>query len=258
MDVTALPDAAALGRAAAQFAARRLRALAAAGGPFAVAFATGASQLATLRALIAIRDLPWDQVIGLHLDEYAGLAEDHPAAFRAYLRRELASRVPFRAFHFLPAPGPAQLSATADPAAAERAAQAYAAVWRAHPPRLGLIGIGENGHLAFNDPGADLADPLTVRLVTLDGACRRQQVAEGWFGSLAEVPRQALTVTLPALMAIPELILSVPGPRKREAVHRTLHAPISPACPATLLRRHPRAHLFLDAASAGEEVKAGA
>lgn len=243
MEITILKDAAALGQAVAAYAADRLRQLAADHEPLPVAFATGASQLPTLRALRAMPEIPWDRIVGFHLDEYVGLPESHPASFRAYLRRELANLLPFRAFHFIsPDDGPGA-------APAQWAAAAYAALWQASPPRLALIGIGENGHLAFNDPGAEAADPLTARVVSLDLVCRRQQVAEGWFPSLAAVPTQAITVTLPALMAIPELIISVPGPRKREAVRRTLHDPISPACPATLLRQHPNVHLFLDVAS---------
>lgn len=243
LDITTLPDAAALGRAAAACAAARLRQLAANHETVPVAFATGASQLATLRSLAQMPGLPWDRIVGFHLDEYVGLPADHPSSFHAYLHRQLASQLPFRAFHFIAAPA-------TDSSAADQAA-AYAALWQATPPLLGLIGIGENGHLAFNDPGADFADPLAVRVVSLDPICRQQQVSEGWFPSLAAVPTQAVTVTLPALMAIPELIVSVPGPRKQEAVRRTLRDPISPACPATLLRRHPNVRLFLDSDSAG-------
>lgn len=243
MEITTLADAAALGQAAAACAAARLRQLAGGHETVPVAFATGASQLATLRALRAMADVPWPRLVGFHLDEYVGLTAGHAASFRAYLHRELSSQVPFRGFHFI---------AAADGAAPRQAAAAYAALWQATPPLLGLIGIGENGHLAFNDPGADFADPLPVRVVALDPICRQQQVAEGWFPSLDAVPVQAITVTLPTLMAIPELIVSVPGPRKRAAVRRTLRDSISPACPATLLRQHPNVHLFLDAEAARE------
>ncbi len=235
-----------MGRAAAEAAAASLRRLAGERATVPVVFATGASQLATLRALVALPDIPWRRIVGFHLDEYVGLAADHTAAFRAYLRRELAARVPLGGFHFIAAPE------AADSAAAAQAAAAYARLWQAQPPAFGLIGIGENGHLAFNDPGADFDDPETLRVVELDARCRRQQVAEGWFPALANVPTQAITVTLPALMAISELMVSVPGERKVEAVRRTLSDPITPACPATLLRRHPNARLFLDRASAAQ------
>ncbi len=249
VEISVHPSAAALGHAAAAAAAASLRRLAASHDVIPVVFATGASQLATLRALTAMPDIPWSRIVGFHLDEYVGIAADHPAAFRAYLRRELSAKVPFRDFHFIAAPEAAPAS-SGDPGG-DQAAAAYGALWRRQPPLLGLIGIGENGHLAFNDPGADFADPRTVRVVELDERCRRQQVAERWFPELPAVPRRAITVTLPPLMAIPELIVSVPGERKAEAVRRTRQDPITPACPATLLRRHSGARLFLDAAAAG-------
>jgi len=233
-------DAAALGAAAAAHAAARIRALAARHGRFAVVFATGASQLATLRALTAM-DLPWRQIVGFHLDEYIGLSAGHPASFRWYLREELAAKAPFAAFHFI----------AADAADAAAACGEYARLLAAEPPRLGLIGIGENGHLAFNDPGeADFDDPEAVKIVTLDSACRNQQVAEGWFPRLEDVPARAITLTIPAIMQIPELVVSVPGERKAAIVERVLRGPICPECPATILRRHARAALFLDRASA--------
>lgn len=249
MEISVHPNPAELGRAAAAAAAASLRRLAASREVIPVVFATGASQLATLRALTALPDVPWPRIVGFHLDEYVGIAADHPAAFRAYLRRELATKVPFRDFHFIAAPEVPAMGA--DDPGGDPAAAAYGALWRSQPPLLGLIGIGENGHLAFNDPGADFADPQTVRVVQLDEQCRRQQVAEGWFAELPAVPRQAITVTLPPLLAIPELIVSVPGERKAGAVRRTRQDPITPACPAALLRRHAAARLFLDAASAG-------
>ena len=249
MEISVHPNPAELGRAAAAAAAASLRRLAASHEVIPVVFATGASQLATLRALTALPNVPWPRIVGFHLDEYVGIAADHPAAFRAYLRRELTAKVPFRDFHFIAAPEVPAMGA--DDPGGDPAAAAYGALWRRQPPLLGLIGIGENGHLAFNDPGADFADPQTLRVVQLDEQCRRQQVAEGWFAALPAVPRQAITVTLPPLLAIPELIVSVPGERKAGAVRRTRQDPITPACPATLLRRHAAARLFLDAASAG-------
>lgn len=234
-------DANALGAAEAACVAARLRALAARQETVAVIFATGASQLATLRALTAMPDLPWRQVIGFHLDEYLGLPATHAASFRRYLRVELVEKAPLQAFHFIPADAADPLEACRD----------YAALLAAHPPQLGLLGIGENGHLAFNDPGAaDFEDAEAVKVVALDGACRAQQVAEGWFARLADVPAQAITLTLPTIFRIPELMVAVPGERKAEIVRRTLEEPISPSCPATLLRRHPNVRLFLDAASA--------
>jgi len=208
-----------------------------------VIFATGASQLETLRALVKIPDLLWDRICGFHMDEYLGIAQDHRASFRHYLRNELTERVRILRFYDIDGNAP-------DP---ERFCQDYAEALRAAHPQLCLMGIGENGHLAFNDPGvADFDDPRDVKIVALDDECKQQQVAEGWFGSTSEVPAQAITLTIPALLRVPKLIASVPGSRKAEIVKRTLHGTISTASPATILRTHPDATIYLDEESASE------
>ena len=231
----------AAGKAAALQAATILRNLSKEREEIGVVFATGASQLATLEELIALDDLPWNKITGLHLDEYVGISPDHPGSFRHYLRKQLTMRVPMRTFHEVD-------GSAADPA---KFCTEYARLFRDLDPQLCLLGIGENGHLAFNDPGvADFNDPVDVKLVELDAACREQQAAEGWFETLADVPKMALTVTIPAIMRIPRLILSVPGERKSEIVRRTLQEPISTECPATILRHHPDATLYLDPDSA--------
>jgi glucosamine-6-phosphate deaminase len=236
-------DREALGQAAAAVVAERLRDLAKQHESVPVIFATGQSQYATLRALTAIPDVPWNQVVGFHMDEYVGFSDGHPASLRRYLHENLTSRVKLR--HSYEMEG-----AEAD---AQKTCQEYADLLRAHPPLLCLLGIGENGHLAFNDPAeARFDDPEDVKLVSLDRVCRQQQVIEGWFSDLAEVPTRAMTLTLPALFRVPELILSIPGPRKARIVKRTLNDPISTACPATILRRHSNATLFLDVDSAAE------
>jgi glucosamine-6-phosphate deaminase len=135
----------------------------------------------------------------------------------------------------------------------DRVRREYADRLEKADPQLCLLGIGENGHLAFNDPGeADFEDPDVMRVVTLDPACRQQQLGEGWFSTLEEVPARALTLTIPTLMKIPKLIVSVPGRRKAQSVRRTVEDPISPACPATILRNHPDVTLYLDQESAAE------
>ncbi len=240
MTVHTFQTASEMGAAAARHAADRIRDLAAARDAVPVVFATGASQLHTLRALVKMDAVPWHRVIGFHLDEYLGLAPDHPASFRRYLRDELASQVPFRDFHWL----------EGDASEPERVCRDYGAALHANPPLLCLLGIGENGHLAFNDPAeADFADPLDVKLVDLDRECRQQQVSEGWFSEFDRVPARAITLTIPAILRIPELVLSVPGARKAAIVARTLSENISTACPATILRGHPNTHLYLDAES---------
>jgi glucosamine-6-phosphate deaminase len=232
---------ASMGAAAAQHAARRIREWGATQEFIPVVFATGASQLETLRALVNADAIPWQRVIGFHLDEYVGIGAEHPASFRRYLKQELVSRVAFRQFHWLDGDAVDPVQVCVD----------YAAKLRTTPPVLCLLGIGENGHLAFNDPPeADFEDPADVKLVKLDPACRQQQVNEGWFGALEDVPDRAISLTIPAIMRIPELILSVPGARKSAVVARTLQEAISTACPATILRRHANASLYVDAESA--------
>ncbi len=175
------------------------------------------------------------------MDEYLGISAAHPASFRRYLREELVSRVPLREFRYI----------EADQDEPNLFCRRYGAELREHPPQLCLLGIGENGHLAFNDPGeADFDDPEAVRIVKLDSVCRRQQVNEGWFASLDDVPKEAITLTVPTLMAIPELIASVPGKRKAAVVSRFFSEAISPDLPATILRRHGNVTIYLDRDSA--------
>lgn len=234
--------AAAAGEAAARAAAAAIR-QAGESGPVSVIFATGNSQRETLRALTSMDGIPWPKVTGFHMDEYVGIPPTHPASFRNYLRERLTRRVPFAAFHEID-------GSSADLAATRRE---YARLLAEAAPKVCLLGIGENGHLAFNDPHvADFSDPEVIRLVELDAACRNQQVGEGWFASFDDVPRQALTLTIPTLLRVPKLIASVPERRKAAIVRRTVEDPISTACPATILRTHSDATLYLDAESAAE------
>lgn len=233
----------AAGEAAARAAASELVRLSAVSQEIGVIFATGASQIETLAALTAMRGVPWDCVTGFHMDEYIGLDENHPASFRRYMREKLTGRVAMRQFHEI----------DGNAADIEASASEYLRLLEEATPALCLLGIGENGHLAFNDPGeADFNDSEAMKVVTLDGACRRQQVAEGWFATLDEVPQQALTLTIPTLMRVPKLIASVPGSRKAAIVRRTLEEPVSTSCPSTILRTHLDATLYLDAESAAE------
>jgi glucosamine-6-phosphate deaminase len=234
------PTREAAGAAAARNAAAAIREKAATRDSLGVIFATGASQMATLAALTSTPGIPWDKVRGFHMDEYIGISPDHPASFRRYLQERLTSRVKMQSFR--------GVNGNNDPADECRS---YAEALRIAEPQLCLLGIGENGHLAFNDPGeADFHDPADMKIVHLDDACRAQQVAEGWFPTLNDVPQQALTLTIPALLRVPKLIVSVPGPRKAAIVRRTALEDISTACPATLLRTHPDATVYLDQDSA--------
>jgi len=241
------PDRAALGRAAGLAVAAHLRALLAKQDGARVIFACAPSQDEFLAALIAAsrspeRGFDWSRVTAFHMDDYVGFAADHPQSFRRYLRTRLLDHVAVGAFHPLPA----------ERAPAEACA-AYAALLAAAPIDLICLGIGENGHLAFNDPPvADFEDPARVKVVALDEACRRQQVNDGCFPTLPDVPTHALTLTLPVFRDAHRLSVHVPGPRKAAAVRATLRDPRSTACPATLLRDHPDATLYVDEAAAAE------
>ncbi len=234
-------DRPALGGAAARAVSAHVRRLVERDGRAAVIFASAPSQNEFLAALRADPDVPWRRITAFHLDEYAGVDARHPASFRRFLTDRLFDHVPVRAFHGL------------DGMAENRAAECarYAGLIGEERPGLAILGIGENGHLAFIDPPmCDFDDPSDVRIVELDEACRRQQVSDGCFASLAAVPRTALSLTIPLLLRVPRVVAIVPGPAKAAAITVALEGPVSTACPASILRRHRDATLFLDEASA--------
>jgi glucosamine-6-phosphate deaminase len=241
LSVAVHDDVAALARVASDQAAGAIRAAITRRGAAHVMFASGNSQLAFLDALVARTDVEWPAVVAFHMDEYAGLPPSHPASFQRYMRERIAARVPVGTFHYL--------DGTAPDASAE--ADRYAGLLRDFPLDLCCLGIGENGHLAFNDPPvADFDDPLDVKLVQLDDACRRQQVGEGHFPTIADVPERAITVTVPALLRATRVLAIVPEARKAVPVRAAVEGPISTACPASALRTHPDATLHLDRDSA--------
>lgn len=189
----------------------------------------------------------WKRVEVFHMDDYVGLPASHPQSFRTYLRNHLLNQVEVAAFHLLGGDG----TATAEDAAR------YDALLAAAPIDVIGMGIGENGHIAFNDPPvANFSDPQRVKIVEMDAACRQQQVNDGCFPDLASVPKLALTITLPVFARATSLCCIVPGPRKAAAVRASLLGPIGTACPGTLLRTHADAHLFLDRDSASEYLSA--
>ncbi len=242
MDVIASDTTQGCGEAAAAHAARAIRGAIAARGGAAVILATGASQFEMLQALVAAEGIDWPQVTCFHLDEYIGLPASHPASFRRYLRERFVDR--------LPAP-PAALhwvNGEADDPQAE--CRRLGELIGPFTIDAAMVGIGENGHLAFNDPPADFltTDPYIV--VDLDEACRRQQLGEGWFGSMEEVPRRAISMSVRQIMASRQIVCTVPDARKAEAVRRTVEGPVTPAVPASILQAHAAATLYLDAASA--------
>ena len=239
--VAVYPDRPAMGRAAAALISSSIHHLIERDGRAAVVFASAPSQSETLAALREDPRIDWPRVTAFHLDEYAGVGADHPASFRRFLQERLFDHVAITAFH--------GLQGEAHDLDAE--CRRYADLLEAERPQLALLGIGENGHLAFIDPPVcDFDDPADVRLVELDAICRQQQVNDGSFARLGDVPTTALSLTIPRLMRIPRLVAIVPGPAKQRAVKGAVDGPIETACPASILRTHPDATLFLDRASA--------
>lgn len=234
-------DARGAGEAAAAAAAEILATAIGRSGRARVVFATGTSQLAFFAALRAATGVDWRRVEAFHMDEYLGIDERHPAGFRPFLRRELIEPLGIGTFHGI----------DGDPERAAETAERYARLLAEAPIDLCCMGIGENGHLAFNDPPvARFDDPEDVKVVPLDEASRRQQVGEGHFASLDEVPTHALTLTIPALLRASRVQVLAPEARKAEAVRVALEGPVEERCPASILRRASHASLYLDAASA--------
>jgi glucosamine-6-phosphate deaminase len=235
-EVRSFPDRAEMGAAAAADVAEELRTRLAAQGEVRVVFAAAPSQSDMLDRLVAAPDIDWTRVTAFHMDEYLGLPADSPARFANWLDRAVFGRVPFAAVH--------RIDPGEDP---EATASAYAKLLAEAPIDVVCLGIGQNGHLAFNDPPvADLADPHAVKVVELDLLCRQQQVDDGAFAAVADVPTHAITLTIPRLLDARRLFCVVPGAAKRHAVDRALHAPVSAADPATALRTHPAVTLYLD------------
>jgi glucosamine-6-phosphate deaminase len=203
--------------------------------------ASAASQIVFLRRLTELPGIDWSRVVLFHMDEYLGITAEHPASFRRFLRERVEAVVRPRTFHYLAGEADQPI----------RECDRYANLLRAQPIDLCCLGIGENGHVAFNDPSvADFDDSRWVKLVRLDEACRRQQVGEGAFPNVESVPQFAYTLTIPALCSAGSLIGVVPESRKASAVERALCGPIEVACPASVLRRQAQATLYLDSESA--------
>lgn len=232
-----------MGQAAAQEGAAVIREAIDQEGQANIILATGNSQLAFLRALRTAPDIDWPKVNVFHMDEYIGIDPDHPASFPNFLERHFLGYLDVGTFFPVPS----------HPDDLDTACDDYARLLRDHPAHLCALGFGENGHLAFNDPPfADFDDPAWVKVVVLDDRSRRQQVGEGHFASLDAVPTHAITLTIPALLAAKRVLAIVPEDRKADAVERSLKGPIAENVPASILRRAPHAHLFLDADSAAQ------
>lgn len=208
-----------------------------------IIFAAAPSQNEFLEALKADSTIPWENINGYHMDEYVGLRQGSPASFSGFLNDAIFLQVPFRSVNCLIADGK-------DP---EEECRRYSTLLIENPVDIVFMGIGENGHIAFNDPGvADFHDDKVVKVVELDLACRQQQVNDGCFPSLSDVPTHAYTVTIPALLQAEKVFCIVPGQRKAEAVKNTLTGPVSEDCPASILKTKEHACLYLDQDSAGK------
>ena len=240
LTVKIFPDRAEAGRAAAADIAACLRTLLREQAEVNVIFAAAPSQNETLAALAAYRDIAWDRINAFHMDEYVGPDKNAPYSFARYLDEHIFGRVPFRSVQYINGAAP-------DPAAE---AARYVALLADNPPDVVVLGIGENGHIAFNDPPADFADKEAVKVVRLDEVCRRQQVHDGCFTRLSDVPAYALTLTVPALVRARYMFCVVPGPSKARAVRDTVGGPIGGQCPAGILRTKAGAVLYLDCDSA--------
>ncbi|MCU0519582.1 MAG: glucosamine-6-phosphate deaminase [Anaerolineae bacterium] len=202
--------------------------------------ATGASQFEMLDHLVGL-DVDWASVTGFHLDEYLGLPESHPASFRGYLRRRFVERVPsLRAFHYVN-------GESLDP---RSECARLGDLLRGRPVDVACIGIGENGHLAFNDPPADFDTDEPYIVVDLDEACRRQQLGEGWFPALSDVPLRAISMSIRQIMRSRAIVCTVPDARKSVAVQKALEGPVTNLVPSSILQQHPCCDMYLDADSA--------
>ena len=202
-----------------------------------IVFASAPSQNEFLTALIKQTGIDWKRINAFHVDEYIGLPENSPQKFGFFLKEKLFKYLPFRTLNYINSNSPDSFAECGR----------YAELLQQYPADIVCLGIGENGHLAFNDPHvADLNDPVRVKIVDLDFECRRQQVTDGCFDNLSNVPKLAITLTIPALMAGKHVYCIVPGKNKAAAVYNTLYKKISEQCPASVLRTHPDAVLFLD------------
>src|SRR3954469_8688631 len=239
MNIKVFKDKLTLARAAADQAATIIRKAISDKGAARIIAATGASQFEFLDALTAMRDIDWKRVEMFHLDEYIGIPMSHPASFRSYLLKRLINKVGITRYHLL--------DGESDPASVAREVGAKLANT---PIDVAFVGIGENGHLAFNDPPADFETREPYLVVDLDEACRRQQQGEGWFPRLEDVPARAVSMSVRQILESREILCIVPDARKARAVQECLEGPVTPQHPASILQGHPRTTVYLDEASA--------
>ena len=241
MHINVSKDSKALGILAGKKAADLIRAALEEKGLSTIILATGTSQFETLQQLIQEPQIDWTRVTMFHLDEYIGLSDRHPASFRKYLKERFIKHVPIKSYYLIN-------GETDSPAECVRLRKLILNT----EVDVALVGIGENGHLAFNDPPADFETEEPYIIVELDDLCRRQQLGEGWFQSLEDVPRRAISMSVNQIMKAKHIVCSVPDKRKAQAVRNTIEQEIDNSFPASILQRHPNCFLFLDEASASQ------
>jgi glucosamine-6-phosphate deaminase len=231
-----------MGKKAAEKGAEEIRWALGRKGEASIVVATGASQFEMLGHLVRSKNIDWSKVTAFHLDEYIGIPQTHKASFRKYLKERFVEKLPgeIGQFHYIQAENKPQVEC-----------QRLGRLIRLVDLDVAFIGIGENGHIAFNDPPADFETEDPYIVVQLDEACRRQQMGEGWFSSLSDVPEKAISMSVRQIMKSNTIVCTVPDARKADAVRKTLEEPVTPQVPATKLQEHPDCHLFLDQESAG-------
>ncbi|HKI90441.1 MAG TPA: glucosamine-6-phosphate deaminase [Draconibacterium sp.] len=228
-----------LGKKAAEKGAELIKKAISEKGEANIIVATGASQFEMLAELVN-KDIDWSVVTGFHLDEYIGIEETHPASFRKYLKERFVSLVPLKEFHYV------------NGNAAEKECKRLGEIISRHPIDVAFVGIGENGHLAFNDPPADFETEEPYLVVNLDDDCRKQQLGEGWFPTFNDVPKQAISMSIRQIMKSKHIICSVPDKRKSVAVKKSVKGVVSPMVPASVMQKHASTWLFLDEESASK------
>jgi glucosamine-6-phosphate deaminase len=241
MDVKIMSDKVLMGKTAAAAGAAIVREAIAQRGSANIIVATGASQFEMFENLVREPDINWSKVTGFHLDEYVGLPITHPASFRRYLWERFVSQLPLplRAFHYL--------DAERNP---QEECRRVSDIIQRHPIDVAFVGIGENGHLAFNDPPADFETEEPYIVVKLDDACRRQQQGEGWFPTFEDVPQQAISMSVRQIMKSRAIICTVPDERKADAVRNTVEGKVTSKVPASILQQHQKVRLYLDESAA--------
>lgn len=240
LEVIISPSNEAAGAAAAEEFARRVNEALATRDEIAVILATGNSQLTFIKAATARDDIDWSRITVFHMDEYLGMDENHPASFRRWMRENIIEKVDLGGFE----------GVLGDHEPASEEVERYSRRLRELDPVITVMGVGENGHLAFNDPPAEFETEELIRIVEMDEVSRKQQVGEGHFPSLDETPTHALSLTIPALLRPEHVIVVTPEARKAQSVKAALEGPITPDMPASYLRTQPHVKLFLDADSA--------